>query len=112
KAVLMLSRLLAALLFVPALAIAAEPLSVGVATADITPPLGYGMSGYFHHRGATGTLDPLLAKAIVFKQGDVRAALVVGDVIGIDRPLAEAVREQVERTTGIPGGNVAVAATH
>ncbi|MGC1275019.1 MAG: neutral/alkaline non-lysosomal ceramidase N-terminal domain-containing protein [Planctomycetaceae bacterium] len=108
----MLSRLLAALLLFPALAHAAEPLSVGVGTAEITPPLGYSMSGYFHHRGATGTLDPLLAKAIVFKQGDVRAALVVGDVIGIDRPLAEAIRSKVEAATGIPAANVAVAATH
>lgn len=92
--------------------VAAEPLQVGVATADITPPLGYPMSGYFYERGATGTLDPLQAKAIVFTQGDEAAALIVGDIIGIDRALAEAVRKKIEDATKIPAGHIIVAATH
>ncbi|MBA3311799.1 MAG: neutral/alkaline non-lysosomal ceramidase N-terminal domain-containing protein [Planctomycetota bacterium] len=92
--------------------VAAEPLSVGIGVAEITPPLGYPMSGYFYERGATGTLDPLLAKAIVFQQGDVKAALVVGDIIGIDRQLAEAIRMRIEEQTGIPAANVIVSATH
>jgi len=114
----MLSRLAASLLLAPVLALAAlplaaaEPLAVGVGTAEITPPLGYPMSGYYHERGATGTLDPLQAKAIVFKQGDVTAALVVGDLIGVDARLAEKVREQVEQDSGIPAANIVVAATH
>lgn len=108
----MLRRLLAAFVFVPALAFAAEPLAVGVGTAEITPPLGYSMSGYFHHRGATGTLDPLLAKAIVFKQGDVQAALVVGDIISVDQSLTDAVREKIEQATGIPAAHISVSATH
>lgn len=93
-------------------AIAAEHLMVGIGVSEITPPLGYPMSGYFHERGATGTLDPLLAKAIVFRQGEEQAALVVGDVIGIDRMLADAVRSKVEETTGIPARHIIVAATH
>jgi neutral ceramidase len=92
--------------------IAAEPMSVGVGVAEITPPLGYPMSGYFYARGATGVLDPLHAKAVVFEQGETRAALVVCDLISIDRRLADAVREQVEQRTGIPPAHVVVAATH
>lgn len=95
-----------------AFAAAAEPLAVGVGVAEITPPLGYPMSGYFFARGATGTLDPLNAKAIVFRQGDEAAALVVGDLIGIDAKLSDAVRVKVEKETGIPAGHVVVAATH
>jgi hypothetical protein len=91
---------------------AAEPLSVGVGTAEITPPLGYPMSGYYFERGATGTLDPLQAKAIVFRQGKESAALVVGDLIGIDHALTAAVRAKVEAATGIPGDHVIVSATH
>jgi neutral ceramidase len=93
-------------------ATAADPLSVGVAATDITPPLGYPMAGYFSARGATGTLDPLLAKAIVFKQGDVTAALVVGDLISIDRQLTDLIRQRVEAETGIPAAHLIVAATH
>jgi hypothetical protein len=62
--------------------------------------------------GATGTLDPLYAKAIVFRQGDQTAAIVVGDLIGIDAKLSEAVRAKVEAETGIPAANIVVAATH
>ena len=91
---------------------AAGTLKVGVGTAEITPPLGYPMSGYFHARGATGTLDPLLAKAVVFSQAGTKAALVVGDMIGIDHQLGKAVRERVQELTGIPPENVIVAATH
>lgn len=95
-----------------AYAAAAEPLSVGAGVAEITPPLGYPMSGYFFARGATGTLDPLQAKAIVFRQGDEAAAIVVGDLIGIDAKLSEAVRAKVEAETKIPAAHIVVAATH
>src|SRR5687767_6459365 len=54
----------------PAAASAAERLEVGIARVEITPPLGYPMSGYYYDRGATGTLDPLEAKTIVYRQGD------------------------------------------
>ncbi|MDO4559054.1 MAG: hypothetical protein Q4C47_08820, partial [Planctomycetia bacterium] len=42
---------------------AEEPICVGVATTEITPPVPYRMSGYFNERPATGVSDPLLAKA-------------------------------------------------
>lgn len=52
----------------------AAQLTAGVAVADITPPVGYRMSGYFSERLSTGTLNPLHTKAIVLRQGDVSAA--------------------------------------
>jgi len=45
-------------------------LRAGLAVADITPPSGYRMSGYFSERLSTGTSNPLHAKAIVFRRGD------------------------------------------
>ncbi len=57
--------------------VAAEPLMVGMAETDITPPEGFPIAGYYHERLAEGTIDPLKAKAIVFQQGAVQAALVV-----------------------------------
>jgi hypothetical protein len=38
---------------------AAEPLRVGFAEADITPPNGFPMAGYYHERLAEGAIDPL-----------------------------------------------------
>ena len=40
-------------------AMGADGLEAGISVVDITPIPGYRMSGYFHERLNTGTLDPL-----------------------------------------------------
>ena len=56
------------------------PLEIGLATRDITPPVGYRLAGYFYERRSTATHDPLQAKANVFRQGDTSFAWVVCDL--------------------------------
>jgi hypothetical protein len=90
----------------------AAPMEAGVAVADVTPPLQYRMCGYFHERLSTGVHDPLLAKAIVLRQGDRQAALVICDLIGLPREMTLHVRRAAERETGIPADNILLAATH
>ena len=87
-------------------------LLVGVAETDITPPVGFPMAGYYHERLAEGTIDPLKAKAIVFRDGDTEGALVVCDLIGIATDLSREVRRRVSEKTGIPANNIAISATH
>ncbi len=87
-------------------------LRVGVAEQDITPPTGFPMAGYYHERLAEGTIDPLKAKAIVFREGDTAAALVVCDLIGIGTDLSREVRKLASAQTGIPASNIVVSATH
>lgn len=83
-------------------------LFVGVAEVDITPPVGYAQ-----YRGkSTGVSDPLFAKAIVFRQGKQKAALVVCDLISITRDFSIAVRTGVSEQTDIPYSNIIVSATH
>ena len=89
-----------------------EALNAGVATVEITPPVGYRMSGYFRERLSTGTHDPLLAKAIYFQQGDVRVALVFCDVVGISLGASRQARKDAADATGIPAENIVIAATH
>ena len=88
------------------------PLQVGAAEVDITPPIGFPMAGYYHERLAEGSLDPLKAKALVFRSGPVQAAMVVCDLTGISRDLCLAVRERASAQTGIPADAIAVSATH
>ncbi len=90
----------------------ARELRVGVAESDITPPVGFPMAGYYHERLAEGTIDPLKAKAIVFRDGDTAAALVVCDLIGIATDLSREVRRRASMATGIPADSIVIAATH
>lgn len=119
------SRLIAVTIFflsVAVSAIAAEPsqpasgassaLLVGVAETDITPPVGFPMAGYYHERLAEGTIDPLKAKAVVFRDSDTSAALVVCDLIGIATDLSREIRRRAAEQTGIPANHIVVAATH
>jgi len=106
-----LSAAVASLLLFAPPARAAE-LEVGVAVADITPPRGYRMAGYYAERVNTGTKDPLKAKAVVFRQGDTQAALVFCDLVSVPEQTATRARDESSRRSGIPASHIAVAATH
>ena len=93
-------------------ALAAAELTVGAAAADVTPPPGCPMAGYYSVRGAEGTHDPLFAKAVVLEKGGMKAALVSLDLISTTRGLVEETRKLVEKETGIPGKHVMISATH
>jgi hypothetical protein len=94
-----------------AMAGAAE-FAAGIAVVDITPPVGYRMSGYFNERLSTGTLNPLHAKALVLKDGPRHAALVFCDLIGVTREISSQARRLAGEKTGIPAANILIAATH
>ncbi len=93
---------------------AAEPpaLRIGMAEVDITPPEAFPMAGYYFERKATGTRDPLKAKAIVFRSDTEQAAFVACDLIGIAKDLSVAVRRRASEKTGIPAAHIVLAATH
>lgn len=70
-------------------------LEVGVAKADITPPLGMPMRGYASRKElSNGIWDPLYAKSIVFDDGNNCVSFVVLDLIG---PPPKEVRERISR---------------
>ena len=99
----------------PQIAAAGRPtteLRAGVAVIDITPPIGYRMSGYFYERLSTGIKNPLHAKAIVLRQQSQSAALVFCDLIGLSRDVTSRARKQASEKTGIPPENILIAATH
>lgn len=90
----------------------AAEIMAGVAVVDITPPRGYRMAGYYHERLNTGTRDPLTVRAIVFRQGEIQAALALCDLSSVPQEIATRARREASRRTGIPGDRIAVAATH
>lgn len=88
-------------------------LLAGYAAADITPPLGVAMAGYgSRDQTASGVNDPLLGQALVLESGGTACALLAVDLLGVDDATVRAVREGVERETGIPAANTALCASH
>jgi hypothetical protein len=92
--------------------LSAADLTAGAAQVDITPPVGIPMAGYYSARGAEGTHDPLMAKAIVFEKDGIRVALVGLDLITTTAGYVAESRKLIEEQTGIPGRNVMISATH
>jgi len=91
------------------------PLEVGAASVEITPPVGYP-----HYRGelagvpvgATGVKNPLYARALVFRQGNTKGAILICDLNAIPRDIIRIVRENASEQTGIPFQHISIAATH
>lgn len=80
----------------------------GASVVNITPPLAYP-----HYRGeSTGAHDSLYAKALVLKQGENTVALVICDLLWVERSLSSSVRLQISEKTGIPYSNIIIAGTH
>jgi len=74
-------------------------LQVGLASADVTPPLHddrpVWMAGYGQGRRATGVHDPLMARALVLSDGERRVAIVGVDSIGLQLPTVRRIRERL-----------------
>lgn len=92
--------------------IQAAEFRAGAATVRITPDKPTPLAGYYNTRIPTNTHDELQAKTIVLEQDGVRAALVVCDLLTLSRDVVERTREIVSHTTGVPGSNVMLSATH
>ena len=88
-------------------------LHFGAAAADITPPVGIAMGGYWGRRsGATHIRDRLMAKALVCGQNAARIALVAVDLVGLDADAVRGIREKIRRAAGIEDTAIMVCASH
>lgn len=88
-------------------------LTAGTATVSITPDRPLHLQGYGDRGGpATGTLDPLEVRAIVFNDGRTSFAILSADLIGLDYASVQRIRAVAEAASGIPGTNVIVACSH
>lgn len=87
-------------------------LQAGVATVDITPPLGTLINGDFITHYATHIHDRLYARALVLEQAGRLVAICVADICAMRRPLLDEVKTAVQQVTGIPPGHVLISSTH
>ena len=88
-------------------------LIVGIARANITPPVGMLMSGYGARKTpAVGIHDDLYAVALYLNDGTTEAALITMDLIDTDSNGTAKIRKACANMTGISAKNVLVACSH
>ena len=90
----------------------AKELKAGAVKVAITPPLGSAFQSSRADLRVESVLHDLYATAVVLSDGEQKVAIVGLDVLGLDAPLVNAVRERVQQQTFIPGANVLINAAH
>ena len=84
----------------------------GSAQADITPPVGTSLAGYFADRVSDAVADPLYARAVVVESGRERMALVSCDLICLTRETTDEAKNRIAERCGIGPERVLICATH
>ncbi len=87
-------------------------LRAGAARADMTPPVGTPLAGFWSPRPAEGIDTPLAAHALVLDDGAARLALVGVDLIALPRAHADEAKRRIHHATGIAPGNVLISCSH
>jgi hypothetical protein len=88
-------------------------LHAAVERVDITPPLGVPVGCWAARKAlAQGSMEPLIAQAVVLSDGETTAAIVATDLVFVGADLAATVRENVTALTGIHGNAITVHASH
>ena len=87
-------------------------LKAGFGRADITPPLGIHINGYYIDRYAEKILDPLEINCLALECGNNRVALLAADNMGIHRDILDDVRREVSEETGLPVEAIFIHCTH
>ncbi|MBQ2743890.1 MAG: hypothetical protein IJF32_13955, partial [Oscillospiraceae bacterium] len=87
-------------------------LKVGFARVDITPMLGTKLAGYYYERKMEGILDPLLATAVAFDDGEKRAIVMSVDNLGFPQTLHSMLREKIAAAAGVEESAIFVHCTH
>src|SRR5205085_2229524 len=84
--------------------------------SDITPAPGQRIIGWIKEIRGHTVLDPLFVKVAILDSanGDpaARLAFIALDALSIRWTLADQIRQRIEQSTGFPGKNIMISATH
>ena len=85
---------------------------VGFGRRIITPPIGTVLAGYPEPHAATRVNDDLCVNAIALRQNDTTTLLMSFDLCTVPDPICSHLRTAIQEATGIPEGNMILAAIH
>ncbi|MBR2042918.1 MAG: neutral/alkaline non-lysosomal ceramidase N-terminal domain-containing protein [Clostridia bacterium] len=87
-------------------------LLLGIAREIITPEIGGNLYGYNPNIYSESVNDDLTATAFAFSQNEKTAIMISITVCGVANYLQEEIRKEINEKTGVPFGNIILAATH
>jgi len=87
-------------------------LRVGVHRAIITPPIGFPLAGTLRDEMSSGVERDLTATALYVSDQDTEAVVVACDLIKLSSEVCLALRQRIENSARIPGGNVLINVSH
>ncbi len=85
---------------------------VGYAKANVNPPMGIFVSGYFIDRYADGVLDDLEAVALACELGKTRVLLIAVDNCHLPNDIIAEAREKISKKTGVACEAILIHSTH
>ena len=85
---------------------------IGFSRIDTTPPIGTYLSGQLVSLPARSVESNLYAWAMYISDGETDVVFVSCDVLTIPNEMAQTVRKEADRLTGIPADNIVICATH
>lgn len=88
-------------------------IKVGVGETIVTPPIGTPMAGYSRPDVSKGVHDELHARTLVIEGADgTSVALMTVSVVNMGVSFMDAIRDGVNKQTGIPKDNIVISCTH
>ena len=86
-----------------------DSLRAGAAKVDISPEKGIQIAGDIgRRRPCTGVEEPIYARSLVLEKEGERYCVLSIDVLAIDNPWAEEIRERAKKTHGLKPENVLI----
>ncbi len=87
-------------------------LKAGFSRANINPPMGIKVVGYFKPRFAEAILDDIEVNALAIECGDVKTIFMTVDHCGLVQEVTDLFRKVASEKTGVPAENIFISATH
>lgn len=88
-------------------------LLAGTARVVITPPVGIRMLGYTVQEGCSQSIErELTATALVLSDGRTKAVIIACDIVFIQTPHVDRIRERIAERLGISYDNILINASH